>query len=283
MDDLNQKIIYGSLADREMAEHITREMVKFNIKCDFFTDEHQMNHLYVHNKEDLAQAVDYFRVLIGHKKPTEVAKEWIEIKKLPLGNLTFAVLIICILIYFFGFFMEYSEVYDVLMFGPSDSAKTFDYIKQNQLWRLVTPAFIHFGFLHILFNLLWWKDLANVLEYSKGKVFLLLFTLFVAIISNYFQALMSGPNFGGLSGVVYGLLSYLWVYKLFNPNSQFGLPKSDMVLMVLWLVFGIFDIFSFKMANWAHGMGMVAGAILAVIIGLYDRKTLSLEEQKKIT
>lgn len=274
MDSHDQKFIYGSLADSHMADKIVQEMQKQNIECHYFTDESGLHHLYVTDKENLNIAVEHFRVLIGFKKPQEIPREWIEIKKLPLGNFTFAILIICILIYFFGFFMKYEQVYNVLLFGPKETGDTFSYIFSGEYWRLFTPALIHFGLLHILFNLMWWKDLGNILENTKGIFFLIFFLIITGTFSNLLQAYMGGANFGGLSGVIYALFGYLWIYKLIIPTAKYGLPKSDIVLMFGWLVLCMFDIFSFKAANWAHGGGLLIGVVIGVMSGLQDKKSI---------
>ena len=47
----------------------------------------------------------------------------------------------------------------------------------QQPWRLISPVFLHFGWLHLVFNLLWWLDLAARIERQFG---LLLVTLLLA-------------------------------------------------------------------------------------------------------
>ncbi|EQC46146.1 rhomboid family intramembrane serine protease [Bacteriovorax sp. Seq25_V] len=271
MDSTDKKIIYGSLADYKIAESACREMAKIGVTVDIETDESGMHHLYVTDEKDLPVAVDHFRVLIGVKKPIEIDPEWEKIQKLPMGNFTFSILIVCILIYFFGYFMEYADVYNMLMFGPPQKELTFVLIEAGQLWRLMTPALIHFGFMHILFNLMWWKDLGNILENTKGPFFLLLFLVSSSAFSNFFQAFFAGPNFGGLSGVVYALLGYLWIYSRVNKESEFSLPKRDVVLMIGWFFLCLFDVFSFSAANWAHGAGLVFGMGTGLVLGLKDR------------
>ncbi len=273
MDNSNTKIIYASLADKNMADKIARSLNSRGISSGFDTDHKGMNHLYILNEKDLEMAVDYFRVAIGEPPKMDVPEEWQEIKRLPMGQFTFAILAICIVAFGVGWLMKEKWLYDALMFGPKQKDLTFSFIQSGEFWRLLTPAFIHFGFMHVLFNLLWWKDLANILENTKGAVFLGFFLITTAISSNLLQAYMVGPNFGGLSGVVYALLGYLWIYKYIYPSAKFGLPKADVVLMIGWFILCLFDIFPFGVANWAHGGGLVMGMLFGLFIGLKDKTT----------
>lgn len=146
----------------------------------------------------------------------------------------------------------------------------------NQYWRLVTPAFLHFGWLHIVFNSLWLWELGSRVERVMGGVNMLGLFLVIALVSNSAQYLFGGPGiFGGMSGVVYGLLGFCWVGAKIQPRWQFAPAPAIMLFMIGWLVFcivGLVEVLGFgAIANAAHVGGLIAGGILGGAFGLLSR------------
>jgi len=126
----------------------------------------------------------------------------------------------------------------------------------GQVWRIVTPIFLHFGWFHILFNMLWLHELGSQIEKRKGSPFIILFILATAIISNLTQFKFGSPNFGGMSGVVYALFGYVWIKSKFDPGDGLFINQSTELIMLAWffLCFLIPGI-----ANWAHAGGLLTG------------------------
>lgn len=145
-------------------------------------------------------------------------------------------------------------------------------LENNQWWRLIGPAFIHFSTLHIAFNILWWWMLGRQIEQTFGLSSLLLLFLFTAITSNIAQLLIDGPNFGGLSGVVYGLVGCVWWLGWLKPSWGIGLPKPIIIFLLAWLLVGYADILWIHMANTAHTSGLVAGCLFALVLTRFDLK-----------
>jgi GlpG protein len=131
-------------------------------------------------------------------------------------------------------------------------------IRHGQLWRLVTPVFIHFSVLHILFNMLWLRDLGSMIEGRQSVWVLVSLVLVIAVCSNLAQFWFAGPVFGGMSGVVYGLLGYVWMRGKFDPASGLYVHPSTVTMMLIWF-FACFTPIVPHVANATHAVGLVMG------------------------
>lgn len=132
-------------------------------------------------------------------------------------------------------------------------------IRQGQVWRLVTPIFIHFGILHILFNLMFIRDLGSLIEARQGAGYFLVLVVVIAALSNLGQYYANGPLFGGMSGVCYGLLGYVWMRSKFDPASGYFLNPTTLTIMLIWLVACYVGVVG-RVANTAHTVGLIVGA-----------------------
>lgn len=147
-------------------------------------------------------------------------------------------------------------------------------IMHGQIWRLVTPIFIHasivgghMGLLHILFNMMWLKDLGKMIERAQGAKGMLWKVLVLAVLSNLGQfyihlepAFNGGPTFGGMSGVVFGLLGYCWMRGKHDITSGLYVNGQTAGFMIAWFVICLFG-FMGPVANGAHGVGLAVGVI----------------------
>ena len=132
-------------------------------------------------------------------------------------------------------------------------------------WTLLTAIYLHGGLLHIVFNMMWIRNLGPAVTevYGPGRAFLL-FNLAGAggfLVSN----LMSGAPTIGASGSIFGLLGALIVY-----GRRRG---SSVVTQQLWqwaIILGVFGFLMPGINNWAHGGGFAAGWIGASLMNLDD-------------
>jgi GlpG protein len=143
-------------------------------------------------------------------------------------------------------------------------------IRQGEVWRLFTPIFMHFSVIHILFNMLWLRDLGSMIEGRQSSLLLLLLVLVIAAISNVSQYFWGGPDFGGMSGVVYGLFGYIWIRGKIDPGSGLIMDRRNSSMMIIWLIFCFTGLVG-PIANGAHLSGMLVGMAWGWLSGLKYR------------
>jgi GlpG protein len=145
-----------------------------------------------------------------------------------------------------------------------------DAIRQGQIWRLVTPIFLHarifqgLGILHIVFNMFWTLSLGSMIESRRGTIRFLLLVLATAILSNLGQYWASGPLFGGMSGVVYGLFGFAWMKTRFDRGANIYIDQNTVSIMLVWFVLCLVGVIP-HVANWAHGVGLVTGMAIGYL------------------
>lgn len=139
-------------------------------------------------------------------------------------------------------------------------------------WRIIGPAFFHFSWLHIVFNTMWWWQLGGSIEKTLGKTTLINLLLISAIVSNVGQFIVSGSNFGGLSGVVYALMGFVWWYGYLAPEKGLSLSKPIVGFLLFWLVLGFIDVLPVNMANTAHLLGLISGCLFSVFVSKILKK-----------
>ena len=149
----------------------------------------------------------------------------------------------------------------------------------NEWWRLITPMLIHFSFAHLVFNCLWIYVLGSKIELFDGHLIFINLILFCSICSNLTQYFFGGPSlFGGLSGVIYGMLGFCMIIELESQFERYDLPPALYLFMIVWLVLGfmgVLTLFGFgNVANFAHLGGLISGIIFAMIINVYKRNII---------
>ncbi len=132
-------------------------------------------------------------------------------------------------------------------------------IRSGQVWRLVTPIFLHFGLLHLIFNMFWLRDLGTLVQVRFGAAYLGALILVGAMLSNVVQMWWSGPLFGGMSGVNYVLFGFLWVRGKYDRSATWSLNPATVQILLIWLVICMTGIVG-PVANGAHLMGFAVGS-----------------------
>jgi GlpG protein len=186
------------------------------------------------------------------------------------GLITLMVFTVCWLI-FLGSELGWAQtLFTHLRFYPQLSFDAF----VDQPLRLIGPAFFHFSWLHIVFNTMWWWQLGGSIEKKLGKACLINLLLISAIVSNFGQYMVSGANFGGLSGVVYALVGFVWWFGYLAPEQGLSLAKPIVAFLLFWLILGFVDLLPVNVANTAHLLGLISGCLLA----LFTVKVIGIEK-----
>jgi GlpG protein len=177
------------------------------------------------------------------------------------GIITLLVFCLCWLIFIASVLGLAQPIFEQLHF--------FTQLQQQQLlsqpWRILSPALFHFSWLHIVFNTLWWWQLGGEIERTLGKTTLFSLFLCSAIVSNLGQFVTSGANFGGLSGVVYALVGFIWWLSWLVPATGLTIAKPIVAILLGWMLLGFVDLLPVNMANTAHLLGLLSGCGFALL------------------
>jgi GlpG protein len=153
----------------------------------------------------------------------------------------------------------------------------FASVRQGQIWRLVTPIFIHFGITHLVFNMWWMFVLGGQVEDRIGSRYYAILVVLLAVSSAAASALVNQWQrelaiAGGMSGVGYGVFGYLWMKVKFGPSEGYQLDRVTVAIGMAWLVMCIlrdyapFDqllggLIPGRVDNTAHLVGLVVGMV----------------------
>lgn len=187
---------------------------------------------------------------------TRLAAHWRE------APLTWGVLVVCCLVFAIAKLQAPGEggdppVWNALYLAGDLAGNA------RQPWRAWTPVLIHFTALHLVVNLYLWWAYGHVLEvYSRGLWLVLV--LGSALFSNLCQVLYADRFFGGLSGVVYALLGFLWVSKRRAPALPYWIDPGMGVLLLIALALCLTGQFG-RCSDAAHVGGLAWGCALAFV------------------
>lgn len=152
---------------------------------------------------------------------------------------------------------------------------SFASVRKGEVWRFVTPMFLHGDEFHLAFNMLWIYFLGSVIEKLHGSLFFAVLVVLTQLGGMALQvgvpaedwvprSLQGSPFVVGASGAVYGLFGFLLVRPWIDDGYPINLVPINVVLMFAMLVAGIVE-FVPNVANGAHLGGLLAGMILGAL------------------
>lgn len=202
------------------------------------------------------------------QRPRTMTNSLASLKQVPVTALMIVIsLVIFALIGIFG--DQLIVTLTIVPIGISGGELVFGNLSQTltsgQVWRLLSPAFLHFGWMHLIFNLMWVWYFGRQIEARQGSRTMLLLLIVAGIGANVAQYMTGTVLFGGMSGVVYALLAHVWLMSRRVPQSGFFVPQMLVVFMLGWMVFTMTDMAGSvgfgNVANEAHLGGLLVGLV----------------------
>ncbi len=136
------------------------------------------------------------------------------------------------------------------------------------LLRALAPMLLHFGELHLVFNMLWLWYFGRQLEPRRPRWLYPAVIVLTSFTANTAQYLLGGGNnFGGMSGVVYGLLGFAWIMQKMLPGGRPILSDQMFLIFVIMLV-AMEVLASSWIASAAHLGGLLAGLFLGMVAAI---------------
>ncbi len=148
-------------------------------------------------------------------------------------------------------------------------------IREGQVWRVISPCFVHGDIFHLAFNMLWLMALGSQIERKIGFFRYLILILIIGVVSNTAQYLMTGPYFLGFSGVICGMASFIIEREQQAPWEGYGFSRRvySSLLFFIWALVALAVVaflvecyvhlrFPISFANTAHLSGLAIGVAL---------------------
>src|SRR6058998_410260 len=153
----------------------------------------------------------------------------------------------------------------LMAFGVKSNAE----INQGEIWRLITPIFIHIALLHLFFNsYALWIVGPQVEKLYGGARFVILYV--VTGIAGVYGSYAYHPNTisAGASGAIFGLFGVLLTFGIRYRNSippffKRAVGTGVLPVIVINLIIGLTIP---EIDNSAHISGLLAGAVLAGVV-----------------
>ena len=198
------------------------------------------------------------------------------------GDVTGAITVACVALYILGLVFDPSAALrprgPLTVFSPSDRAlwalggTGAMAWSVGHVWTVFTAMYLHGGLLHILFNMLWVRQLGPEIEEIYGSArFFIIYTL--AGVTGFVLSSWIGTGFTvGASGSVFGLLGAIVAFgqKRGGTYGAMVLRQYGLFAVILF-VFGLLP--GTRVDNWAHAGGFLGGFITAFVLSLAEHRS----------
>lgn len=147
--------------------------------------------------------------------------------------------------------------------------KINDFILQGQVWRLITPVFLHGSIIHIGFNMFALYQLGRGLERFYGPWRFILIYFLGGFAGNVLSFLITPSPSLGSSTAIFGLLiaQAVFVYqnRRFFPNQVRPMLLNTLTIAIINLGIGLTP--GSNIDNWGHLGGILGGGLFAWLGG----------------
>jgi rhomboid protease GluP len=202
-----------------------------------------------------------------------------------LGNdfgFTAAVMTGCVTLYVVSVLLDTSQIGQGGLFGllgPSTNSLfvlgasgSIPVFELGRWWTVLSAAWLHGGLLHILFNMMWVRQLGPACAelFGAGRM-VIIYT--VAGVTGFAASSIAWVFFGGIpilggagftvgaSAPIFGLLGAIVLY---GHRSGSSMTKREGLQYALML--GVFGLIMPGIDNWAHAGGFAGGWLMAKIL-----------------
>jgi len=222
---------------------------------------HEIRLREIEEDEDYRERLAEFREQMAEKPPPANQRV-----------VTFALLAVAVAVTLLTNFGDPNNPYAALfLIASGKEGAQLSQVARGEVWRLVTPIFVHFNAMHLLFNCICVSVLGGQVERAQGSARLLWLVALFAVLSNLAQFYLGHPyepqgglvwerlpRFGGLSGVAYGLFGYVWMKTRFEPELGLQLSPGTVIIMMVWFFACLTGLLG-AIANAAHAAGLALG------------------------
>jgi len=176
-----------------------------------------------------------------------------------VGIVTYALIFVCVLVFVRTKFGNDFEAVRPFLIADPELRTGLRETVAGPVWRLFTPILLHFGPVHLLFNMMWLYQLGCMIEARRGSFRFIALVALLALCSNVAQfAVSKHAYFGGMSGVVYGLAGYVWLRGKLDRGSGLFLDTQSIIMLLVWQAICFTGILG-PIANTAHIAGLLVG------------------------
>ena len=137
-------------------------------------------------------------------------------------------------------------------------------------WTLLTAIYLHGGLLHILFNVLWIRQLGPAVEEIYGPARLVVIFTISGVAGFVVSNSLGVPFTIGASGSIFGLLGAIVAYgrKRGGVFGQMVLQQYGQWALILFIMGFLMD----GVNNWAHAGGFVGGFLAGLGLSLAEHR-----------